>query len=142
MLLSSDGSELLWTLPGTCPSQQSKDLRYRCGEGVVGRVVQTGQTAIIPRISQEPRFTNRIHRRDKADEADASFLCVPIALGSEVVGTLSVDLPIQQAGQLQRRAQSLEIVATMIAFDVKARRIEALQRQHLEQQKTCAFAVR
>jgi Nif-specific regulatory protein len=132
MLLSSDGSELFVDVLRDVPSQQSKNLRYRCGEGIVGRVVQTGQTAIVPRISQEPRFTNRIHRRDKADEADASFLCVPIALGSEVVGTLSVDLPTQQSGQLQRRARSLEIVASMIAFDVKARRIEALQRQHLE----------
>ena len=71
MLLSSDGSELFVDVARDVACQGRKDLRYRRGEGIVGRVVQTGQTAVIPRISQEPRFTNRIHRRDKADEADA-----------------------------------------------------------------------
>ena len=132
MLLSSDGSELFVELAKDVPSTNRKDLRYRRGEGIVGGVVQTGQAAIIPRISQEPRFTNRIHRRGNVDEAEASFLCVPIALGSEVVGTLSVDLPVQESAELRARARFLGIVASMIAYDVKARHLEALQRQHLE----------
>ncbi len=132
MLLSSDGSELFVELAKDVPSTNRKDLRYRRGEGIVGGVVQTGQAAIIPRISQEPRFTNRIHRRGHVDETDASFLCVPIALGSEVVGTLSVDLPAQETAELHARARFLGIVASMIAYDVKARHLESLQRQHLE----------
>jgi Nif-specific regulatory protein len=132
MLLSSDGSELFVELAKDVPSTNRKDLRYRRGEGIVGGVVQTGQAAIIPRISQEPRFTNRIHRRGHVDETDSSFLCVPIALGSEVVGTLSVDLPAQEPAELPARARFLGIVASMIAYDVKARHLEALQRQHLE----------
>ena len=132
MLLSSDGSELFVELAKDVPSTNRKDLRYRRGEGIVGGVVQTGQAAIIPRISQEPRFTNRIHRRGHVDETDTSFLCVPIALGSEVVGTLSVDLPAQETAELHARARFLGIVASMIAYDVKARHLESLQRQHLE----------
>jgi Nif-specific regulatory protein len=132
MLLSSDGSELFVEVARDVPQGEGKGLRYRRGEGIVGGVVQTGQAAIIPRISQEPRFTDRIHKRHKADKADGSFLCVPIAVGSEVVGTLSVDLPVQQFSQLLGRSRLLGIVASMIAYDVKSRRIEALQRQHLE----------
>src|SRR5208282_1143248 len=63
---------------------------------------------------------------------DASFLCVPIRLGSEVVGTLSVDLPLQEEAKLIRRARLLGIVASMIAFDVKSRRTEELHQQQLE----------
>ena len=109
-----------------------RGLRYRRGEGIVGNVVQTGKPAIIPRISQEPRFTNRIHKRRTIVEEDGSFLCVPITLGSEVVGTLSVDLPVLENRQLYENARVLQIVASMIAYDVKSRRIEALHRQQLE----------
>jgi Nif-specific regulatory protein len=132
MLVSSDGSELFVEVARDVPHEEREGLRYRRGEGIVGGVVQTGQAAIIPRISQEPRFTNRIHKRHKAEQADGSFLCVPIAVGSEVVGTLSVDLPVQEPTHLQGRSRLLGIVASMIAYDVKTRRIEALQRQHLE----------
>jgi Nif-specific regulatory protein len=132
MLLSSDGSELFVEVARDVPHGQRDGLRYRRGEGIVGGVVQTGQAAIIPRISQEPRFTNRIHKRHRAEKADGSFLCVPITLGSEVVGTLSVDLPVQEFERLRGRTRFLGIVASMIAYDVKSRRVEALQRQHLE----------
>jgi Nif-specific regulatory protein len=132
MLLSSDENELFVEVARDVPGHDHKDLRYRRGEGIVGSVVQTAQAAIIPRISEEPRFTNRIHRRDNVDEVDASFLCVPIVLGSEVVGTLSVDLPVQEMEELEARARFLGIVASMIAYDVKSRHLEALGRQHLE----------
>jgi Nif-specific regulatory protein len=132
MLLSSDESELSIAVANNVPNEDWADLRYRRGEGIVGNVIQTGQVAIIPRISEEPRFTNRIHQRDQEGETDGSFICVPIVLGSEVVGTLSVDLAASDVEHLRGRARLLGIVACMIAHDVKSRRIEAIQRQQLE----------
>ncbi len=132
MLLSSDGSELFVGMARDILGVEQKDLRYRRGEGVIGAVIETGEAAIIPHIWQDPRFTNRIHRREQEPCEDGSFLCVPIRLGSEVVGTLSVDLPLQEAGKLAQRSQLLGIVASMIAFDVKSRRTEALHQQQLE----------
>jgi len=132
MLVSSDGNELFVEVAEDIPEEERERLRYLRGEGIIGRVVQTGQAAMIPRISTEPRFTNRIHKRCKVNDSDGSFLCVPITLDSEVVGTLSVDLPAQSPPDLAGRARFLGIVASMIAYDVKSRRLESLQRQHLE----------
>jgi Nif-specific regulatory protein len=132
MLLSPDGSELVVEATRSPPAQNWRDLRYRRGEGVTGDVVRTGNPAIIPRISQEPRFTNRIHRRQEGVDREASFVCVPIVLGSEVVGTLSADLPPQPADSLQEQARLLRIVASLIAFDVKSRRMAQLERASLE----------
>ncbi|MGA2253170.1 MAG: sigma 54-interacting transcriptional regulator [Thermoguttaceae bacterium] len=132
MLLSSDGNELFVEMARDISAADRQDLRYRRGEGIVGTVVETGEAAIIPRILQEPRFTNRIHQRGQEANDDASFLCVPIRLGSEVVGTLSVDLSLEDPDTLAKRARLLGIVASMIAFDVKSRRTEALHQQHLE----------
>ncbi len=132
MLLSADGSELLVEAARSDHPQDWHTLRYRRGEGITGDVVQTGRPAIVPQISQEARFTNRIHRRQQGGAQEASFICVPIVLGSEVVGTLSADLPAQPAEVLEERARVLQIVASLVAFDVKSRRMARLECANLE----------
>ena len=63
---------------------------------------------------------------------DTGFLCVPIILDSEVVGTLSADIPKGNAWPLEGHARVLGIVASLIAFDVKTRRLAELERHNLE----------
>ncbi len=132
MLLSPDGSELLVEATRSRQPRDWQTLRYQRGEGITGSVVQTGQPAIVARISQEPRFTNRIHCRGEGEPQEASFICVPIVVGSEVVGTLSADMPPQSAGVLRERARVLQIVASLVAFDVKSRRTAQWERATLE----------
>ena len=132
MLLSPDGSELIIAAAPGIPGPTQGQYRYRYGEGIIGNVVQTGQPAIVPQVFEEPRFTNRLYQRQPETDADMAFLCVPIVLVSEVVGTLSVDVAMDDADQLQERCRFLEIVASMIAYDVKSRRMEETQRQMLE----------
>jgi Nif-specific regulatory protein len=134
MLLMPDGNELVVEAARDISFDNRQQLRYQRGEGIIGSVVQTGQPALIPRVSKEPRFTNRIFQRQPEEAEEVSFICVPIILDSEVVGTLSVDLPIQDAELLEEESRFLKIVASMIAYDVKARRMEALQRQNLERE--------
>ena len=122
MLLLPDGKELRVEAAQDGPTATVTGARYRAGEGVVGLVVQTAQPAVIPRVSEEPRFQNRIHNRPPKDCAEVSFLCVPIRLEGEVIGTLSVDLPAQSPELLSERVRVLEIVAGMIAYDVRSRR--------------------
>ena len=132
LLLSPSGNELVVEAVREFPPREQSEIRYQLGEGIVGSVVQTGAAAVIPRVSDEPRFGNRIHHRGKDEVGDVSFVCVPIALGSEVVGTLSVDLPLQDIRELNQQCRFLGIVASMIAYDVKSRRVDALHRQTLE----------
>ncbi len=132
MLLSSDGTELVVEAARNIRSDQSQQLRYRRGEGIIGTVIQTGKPAIVPRISMEPRFCDRIHRRGKQKSKDVSFVCVPITIGSEVVGTLSTDILYDQTGSLDEDERLLSIVSSIIANDVKARRTAKLSRQTLE----------
>ena len=127
-----DGRELLVEAAQGVPQATVSSARYRAGEGVVGRVAETARSAVIPRVSEEPRFQNRIHNRPLKDCAEVSFLCVPIRLESEVIGTLSVDLPAQSPELLAERARVLEIVASMLSYDVRARQCEAVRHQSLE----------
>jgi len=132
MLLLPDGKELLVEAARGGPKTMASGARYHAGEGIVGRVIQTAQPVVIPRVSKEPRFQNRIHNRPTKDSDEVSFLCVPIRLDGEVIGTLSVDLPVKSPELLPERVRVLEIAASMVSYDVRLRQGEAMRRQSLE----------
>ena len=132
MLLSSEGSELVVEAIKSLSSPEQQNVKYKRGEGIIGRVLQTGQSEIISRISLEPEFRDRIHRRSKHTREEFSFICVPITIGHDVVGTLSVDIPYIDREALIEYKRALRIVASLIAYDVKARRHAKLQRETFE----------
>ena len=105
------------------PFKQGK-LTYKRGEGIVGHVVETGQPVAIPKVSEEPNFLGRIYNRRKLVDGEISFICVPIVCENEVLGTLSVDRKFEEdLNSLDHDLQILKIIASMIAYDVKARRL-------------------
>jgi len=131
MLLSPDGQELLFEVAHSLSAKRGRGMRLRTGEGITGRVVQTNKPAVVPRISQEPMFLDRLHKR-AADGGEKSFVCVPISIGPDVVGTLSVDRDYDASANLDDDVRVLSIVAGEIAANVKGRRDAAAQRQALE----------
>ncbi|MBW2309471.1 MAG: GAF domain-containing protein [Deltaproteobacteria bacterium] len=92
--------------------------KYQVGEGVTGRVIQTGMAFVVPKISQEPLFLDRTATRRILRDQELSFICVPVKKGDQVVGTLSVDRPYDEAYSLKEGERLLSIVATMIAQHV------------------------
>ena len=134
MLLSPDGKELMTEVAHNISAKQLKAVRYRMGEGITGRVVQSGKPVIVPKVSQEPMFLDKVHNRRALAGGEISFICVPIAIGSEVVGTLSADRVYDPSIPLEEDLRVLSIVASMIANDVRLRRTAAAQRQELEEE--------
>src|SRR6185295_12175248 len=41
----------------------SHSVRYRVGEGIIGKVVESGRSIVVPRVSKEPTFLNRASKR-------------------------------------------------------------------------------
>ena len=132
MLVSPEGNDLVVEAAHSVNCPEQKKVRYERGEGITGRVLETGESHVIPRIADEPRFRNRIHRRAAGAGNELSFICVPITLGTDVVGTLSVDTPRLKMKRLKEEKRVLCIVASMIAGDVRARRTAAMQRRSYE----------
>jgi Nif-specific regulatory protein len=95
--------------------------RYKVGEGITGKVVESGKPVIVPRISSEPLFLNRTGAHGNEKE-QMSFICLPISLAQEVVGTLSVDTPYESDILLQETVRLLSIAAVMIGQSVSARK--------------------
>ena len=60
--------------------------KYKIGEGITGRVVQTGRPVVVPQISQEPMFLHRTGRRREAGRSETTFVCVPIPGERKAIG--------------------------------------------------------
>ena len=130
-LLSPDRREVLIEVAHGVPQERSRKVRYQVGEGVTGKVIQTGRPIIVPQVSREPSFLNRLGRPARGD-GETSFICVPISVGHETIGTISVDRPYVEGHRLEDDTRVLRIVAGMIAHDVRTRWEEASSRQALE----------
>lgn len=128
LLLTPDRKELTVEIVRADAVKVNPEIRYRLGEGIVGKVVSTGQSAIIPCVSKEPLFRDRIYRRRESSQEEFSFICVAIKIGNEVIGTLSVDIPYDQKRVLSEDERVLSIISSMIANDARARRV-AYQKQ-------------
>ncbi|MBL0712894.1 MAG: sigma 54-interacting transcriptional regulator [Desulfosarcina sp.] len=95
-----------------------QQVRYKLGEGITGRVIQSGKPVSIPKISEEPLFLNRTVSRKRKKDLEMSFICVPIQKGRQVIGALSVDKPYDQKYSLKKAEKLLAVVTTMVARQV------------------------
>ena len=59
-------------------------VKYQLGEGITGRVIQSGKMIVIPKISEEPHFLDRTASRRSRDSRELSFFCTPIKKGNQV----------------------------------------------------------
>jgi len=131
MVLSPDGEGVTVeaVAPGSEPPHHGAT--YRKGEGIIGQVLASGLAEIVPNLRKDPRFKGRLHGRDP-HHADVSFICVPVRVGNDPVGSLSVELPVDELPRLREVARVMEIVSCLIANDICNRRIARVWRQTLE----------
>ena len=90
-LLNPDTSEIhIEVAHGISTTAKTKG-RYKLGEGVTGRVIESGRPMAVPQIKEEPLFLDRTGARSRMDKSKISFICVPIKEGRRVIGALSAD---------------------------------------------------
>jgi Nif-specific regulatory protein len=97
---------------------------YRLGEGLVGRVFETGLPVTVPDLARESRFLNRALNRRREDMEGLSYYCVPIHSRAGVIGTLSAERRIREGDPERRMARDrslLEKVSSIISDSAKLR---------------------
>lgn len=138
LVVWDDAAEQLQTVAGVGLSRQEMARGcYALGEGVTGKVIETGQPQIIPDISQHPEFLNRtgsrvlaVGNRGKVVTAaqPISFICVPIKDGDRFVGAISVDKPYVDDESLAADDRLLTIVAGSIAQTIRIHHLIQLEK--------------
>lgn len=68
-------------------------IKFKIGEGITGKVIESGEPIGIPRLDQEPLFLDKTGVRKNLKREELSFICVPIKYENETIGALSVDMP-------------------------------------------------
>jgi Nif-specific regulatory protein len=111
--------------------------RFRIGEGVTGRIFQTGIPAVVPDVAKEPLFLNRTGTQRMLDDQAISFLGVPIKLGRECIGVMSFERPHSGSHQgFQDDLKLLTMVANLIGQAIHLNRQVAVDREQLIQEKS------
>ncbi|NTV11922.1 MAG: GAF domain-containing protein, partial [Zoogloea sp.] len=105
---------------------------YFLGEGITGKVVESGETIVVPRISEEPNFLNRTGSRTGGDDKRLSFLCVPIMRGKKVMGTISAERIYDNKRLLKLDVEVLSILAATTAQAVELYLVENIDKVELE----------
>jgi len=130
ILNRSTGEIFIEAAHGLTSSQIEKG-RYKLGEGVTGRVIQMGMPMIIPKVSEEPLFLNKTGARKNLRKSDISFICVPIKLGNETLGAISVDKLFKENVRYEEDVRLLSIIASMLAQAIKLRQSFYEEREQL-----------
>jgi Nif-specific regulatory protein len=132
----SEGGELVVeaSIGSTAPA--GRDIRYRAGEGITGRVVQSGRPVIVPRVSKEPLFLNRAGTWRRGDEQEMSFLCVPIRYGGRTLGALGVAFPYQADRDFDEEVKFLGVVGSMVGQALRVHRMAEAERRRLVEENT------
>ena len=95
-------------------ASEMKRGKYKIGEGVTGKVFETGQPFIAPDVKKEPLFLNRTGSRGDIKKENISFIGVPVKVRNKVIGVLSVDRLFPVKVDYEEDVRLLNIVASII----------------------------
>lgn len=91
---------------------------YKVGEGIIGKVIETGVPVVIPKVTEDENFLNKT--QSQLDD-DTSFICVPISEENEIVGTLSIHRSYNKHISFSEDSRILSIVGSMVAQAVRTK---------------------
>jgi sigma-B regulation protein RsbU (phosphoserine phosphatase) len=111
---------------GFAPDPNREDPMLRSGKGIIGHVIQTGESVVAPDVRVDPRYV--------AGRAPTlSEVAVPISSGGRVIGALNLESD-RLAAYSATDAQVLASYATAAAIfiDKAILHRQVLEKQHLE----------
>ena len=112
-------------------SREQEKGEYLLGEGVIGRVIETGEPVMIPNITTSSEFLDKTQTRKKNIDNNLAYICVPIKIENKTIGALSADKHYgKEQGTFSKETpidlnedmKLLSIIGSMIAGAVKIRR--------------------
>ncbi len=104
---------------------------YSLGEGVSGRVMKTGQTALIQNIDDEPSYLGRAVSRTVLPNETVAYLALPLLRDDKPIGVLAVHRLRMRQRAFDKDITTLRIIATFISQILTVNRLIAEQTAEL-----------
>lgn len=90
-LVDQERKELKFEVVVGLNSEELKDIKIGVGEGVAGKVAETGEAIIVPDTSKDSRFSQSID--EKTGFVTSSLITLPLKKGSTTIGVLQIVNP-------------------------------------------------
>ena len=108
-----------------------ESVRYKPGEGVVGRILERNRSWVLARVADEPQFLDKLGVYDP----QLPFIGVPIRIGADrAVGVFAAQPP-NLDDLLQQRTRFLEMVANLIGQSVRLAHMVEDERRDLREER-------
>lgn len=104
-------------------------ISYQPGEGITGKVAQTGRPMAVANLGNETLFLDRTGARRAINRAELAFLCVPIFYQGRVVGVLSADKLVREVQDIEREVEILAAIAELLGKVVHFRAVDEENRR-------------
>ena len=106
--------------------------RYVWGEGITGRVLATGQPAIVQDIDAEPLFLARAVERSQLPPETVAFIALPIEVNNAPIGVLACHRIRSRQRHLNDDLALLRVLATLVGQLLQLEALVAEQTRQLE----------
>jgi len=106
--------------------------RYAWGEGITGRVLATGQPAIVQDIDTEPLFLSRAVTRDQLPPETVAFIALPVEVNHTPIGVLACHRIRSRQRHLNDDLAVLRVLATLAGQLLQLHALVAEQTQQLQ----------
>jgi len=104
---------------------------YKIGEGLTGRIIEAGKPIVVPKISKEPLFLNRMSSWDAEKDKEQTFIGVPIVLDYQSLGALIVNLCYNPKRDYDNALQFMQLVASALLQPIRVQHVIQAERQKL-----------
>jgi Nif-specific regulatory protein len=94
---------------------------YQVGEGITGKVFESGEPMLIHSVANDPHFLDRVGYLShfKHDPHNVALLSSPVKSDFSVIGVLSVFMAHQKNTDMQTYLDFLQVVSSMISQVIK-----------------------
>src|SRR5450631_3909126 len=116
--------------------EQSQRGIWQSGEGVIGRVFQSGVPVTVPDVTQSDEFIDRTGAFSAQEGHMMSFMVVPIKTEQGVLGVLAAQRTVEGNARLSDDQRILRMVATLLAQALVLSRAVSAEHQRLQLEAT------
>jgi Nif-specific regulatory protein len=130
-ILNRESSSILIEGSYGIPEEIRNQAVYQIGKGIIGQVIQSGETVLVPRISDSNEFLNLTNAPYKIDGHDISFICTPIRYKDNIIGSLSFHKIYKRVLSFDYDVRMLKIVGSMVGRTMRRRQEYAEEMEQL-----------
>jgi len=134
VLLEEQTGELVIRIAYGLTRREMERGRYRMGEGITGRVMQSGEVLIVQDIDNEPEYLARAVDRSVLPEGTVSFIALPIMVDRVIAGVLGVHRLRSRHRSLGADLQILHTVAELMGQIFKINQLIEKRTAHLKEE--------